>query len=226
MPSIFVEYLPNLTVYWQEFLTSIKETLIMMGVAGIISFIFGLLFGIVLVVTKKGGILQNRLINFIIDKIVNIFRSIPFVIMLALIQPFSRLIVGTSIGLKGAMVPIVVGCIPFFIRQVDMALSDLDKGLIEAAQAIGASPLEIIYRVYLKESIPSLARSTTITLISLLGLTAMGGAVGGGGLGSFVIRYGYNRFMGDITIVSVIVILIIVSIIQFVGDFIVKKTTH
>jgi len=226
MPSIFVEYLPNLTVYWQEFLTSIKETLIMMGVAGIISFIFGLLFGIVLVITKEGGILQNRLINFIIDKIVNIFRSIPFVIMLALIQPFSRIIVGTSIGLKGAMVPIVVGCIPFFIRQVDMALSDLDKGLIEAAQAIGASPLEIIYRVYLKESIPSLARSTTITLISLLGLTAMGGAVGGGGLGSFVIRYGYNRFMGDITIVSVIVILIIVSIIQFIGDFIVKKTTH
>jgi len=134
--------------------------------------------------------------------------------------------VGTFIGVKGAVFPLVVGCTPFFIRQVDMALSDIDNGLIEAAQSMGISPVGIIFRVYLKESIPALARSTTITAISLLGLTAMGGAVGGGGLGSFVIRYGHNRFYQDITYVSVVVILILVSIIQFIGNLIIKKTSH
>ncbi len=217
---------PNLIDYWPEFLKSIRETLWMLGFSGLYAFVIGLLLGTVYVVTKKGNILENAFIYRILDSLVNLFRSIPFVILITALIPLTKVISGTFIGVKGAIFPLVVGCTPFFIRQVDMALSDIDKGLIEAAKAMGISPAGIIFRVYLRESIPALARSTTITAISLLGLTTMGGAVGGGGLGSFVIRYGHNRHMQDITYVSVIVILIMVSIIQLIGNIIIKKTTH
>lgn len=220
------QYIPNLIDYSDEFFKSIGETLQMLSLSGIYSLIVGLFLGTLLVVTRKGNILENNFIHQIIDKLVNLFRSIPFVILITALIPLTKLITGTFIGVKGAIFPLVVGCTPFYIRQVDMALSDIDKGLIEAAQSMGISPIGIIFRVYLKESIPALARSTTITAISLLGLTAMGGAVGGGGLGSFVIRYGHNRFYQDITYVSVIVILIFVSIIQFIGNIIIKKTSH
>jgi len=212
--------------YSEEFWKSIGETLQMLLLSGILSFAAGLILGIALVVTREGNIMENKVIHQIIDKAVNLFRSIPFVILITALIPLTKRIVGTFIGVKGAIFPLVVGCTPFFIRQVDMALTDIDNGLIEAAQSMGISPLGIIFRVYLKESIPALARSTTITAISLLGLTAMGGAVGGGGLGSFVIRYGHNRFYQDITYVSVIVILIMVSIIQFIGNRVIKKTSH
>ncbi|MDR7871367.1 MAG: methionine ABC transporter permease [Tissierellaceae bacterium] len=226
MLNLMTKYTPNLLDYWPEFINSIGETLQMLFLSGIYSFIIGLLLGTVLVVTRKGNILENPYIHGVLDGLVNLFRSIPFVILITALIPVTKLIVGTFIGVKGAIFPLIVGCTPFFVRQVDMALSDIDNGLIEAAQSMGLSPLGIIFRVYLKESIPALARSTTITAISLLGLTAMGGAVGGGGIGSFVIRYGHNRFYQDITYVSVGVILIFVTIIQFIGNIIIKKTTH
>nr|WP_312576995.1 methionine ABC transporter permease [Sedimentibacter sp.] len=226
MLEIMETYTPNLLNYSDEFIKSIGETLQMLFLSGIYSFIAGLFLGTLLVVTRKGNIMENNFVHQIIDKLVNLFRSIPFVILITALIPLTKRIVGTFIGIKGAIFPLVVGCTPFFIRQVDMALSDIDNGLIEAAQSMGISPAGIIFRVYLKESIPALARSTTITSISLLGLTAMGGAVGGGGLGSFVIRYGHNRFYQDITYVSVVVILILVSIIQFIGNLIIKKTSH
>ena len=226
MLEILETYTPNLLDYSDEFIKSIYETLQMIFLSGIYSFIAGLILGTLMVVTRKGNIMENNLVYQIVDKFVNLFRSIPFVILITALIPVTKKLVGTLIGVKGAIFPLVMGCTPFFIRQVDMALSDVDNGLIEAAQSMGISPLGIIFRVYLKESIPALARSTTITCISLLGLTAMGGAVGGGGLGSFVIRYGHNRFYQDITYVSVVVILIIVSIIQFIGNLVIKKTSH
>ncbi len=226
MLNLMETYTPNLLDYSGEFIKSIGETLQMLFLSGVYSFITGLFLGTLLIVTRKGNILENSFVHQIIDNLVNLFRSIPFVILITVLIPLTKLIVGTFIGVKGAIFPLVIGCTPFFTRQVDMALSDIDYGLIEAAQSMGISPVGIIFRVYLKESIPSLARSTTITAISLLGLTAMGGAVGGGGLGSFVIRYGHNRFYQDITYVSVVVILILVSIIQFIGNFIIKKTSH
>jgi D-methionine transport system permease protein len=219
-------YLPNLLDYFPEFLVSIKETLIMLGISGVFTFVFGLTLGVVLVISKPDGILPNRLVHGVLDRIVNFFRSIPFIILLAALIPVTRLLMGTGLGVKGAIFPLVVGATPFFLRQVDMALSNVDPGLIEAAQAMGSTPVEIIFRVLLRESIPSLARGTSITMISLIGLTAMGGAVGGGGIGAFVIRYGYNRFMTDITYVSVVVIWIMVSIIQSIGNLVVRKTTH
>lgn len=226
MVDLISKFIPNVIDYQHEFLESISQTLQMMFYAGLFSFISGLILGSILVVTKEGNIMENRFINTIINTLVNTLRSIPMIILIAAMYPLTYLIVGTGIGVKGGIFPITVGATPFFIRQVDLALSGVDPGLIEAAQSMGVSPIGILFRVYLRESIPALAGATTITAISLLGLTTLGGAVGAGGLGSFVIRYGSNRYMYDIIYVSVFVTLIIVSIFQGIGNFVIKKTTH
>ncbi|NME83188.1 methionine ABC transporter permease [Clostridium sp. SM-530-WT-3G] len=226
MEELINKLLPNVVNKIPELGKSIVDTFYMIGISGAISFIFGLILGIILVVTKKGNILENKIIFNVLDKVVNIFRSIPFIILLAAAIPLTRVIVGTAVGTKGALVPLVIGTVPFFTRQIESALSELDNGLIEAAQSMGSSPVEIIFRVYIKESIPNIIRATTITFISLVGLTAMAGSVGGGGLGDLAIRYGYQRFQNDVTFVTIIILLIIVNIIQGIGDFIIKKTTH
>ncbi|HCW53879.1 MAG TPA: ABC transporter permease [Clostridium sp.] len=226
MEELINKLLPNVVNKLPELGKSIVDTFYMIGISGAISFIFGLILGIILVVTKKGNILENKIVFNVLDKIVNIFRSIPFIILLAAAIPLTRVIVGTAVGTKGALVPLVIGTVPFFTRQIESALSELDNGLIEAAQSMGSSPVEIIFRVYIKESIPNIIRATTITFISLVGLTAMAGSVGGGGLGDLAIRYGYQRFQNDVTFVTIIILLIIVNIIQGIGDFIIKKTTH
>ncbi len=226
MVEFLNQIMPNVMAKLPELWKCTGQTLSMMLYSGVISFVIGIILGVVLIVTKKGGILQNQILYGILDKVINIFRSIPFVILMAALLPFTRALVGTAIGTKGAMVPLVFGTVPFFTRQVETALAGLDRGLIEAAQAMGNSPFEIIFRVYLKESIPALTRGTTITAISLVGLTAMAGAVGGGGLGDFAIRYGHQRNQTDVTWVTVILMLVLVSILQGVGDLIIKKTKH
>lgn len=226
MQGFLTSLFPNVLSKLPDFYESIYDTLIMVGWSGSISFILGLVLGIVLTVTKKGGILQNQALFQILDKIINFFRSIPFIILLASLIPLTRLISGTAIGVDGAIVPLVFGTVPFFSRQIESALAELDSGLIEAAQSMGSGPLEIIFRVYLKECIPGIARGTTITAISLIGLTAMAGAVGAGGLGDFAIRFGYQRNQIDVTYASVIVLVGMVSIIQIIGNTIVKKNSH
>jgi D-methionine transport system permease protein len=218
--------IPNVVTKVPELIKSFWQTLYMMGLSGVISFALGMIFGITLTVTKKKGIMENSVVYNILDKIINTFRSIPFIILLAALIPLTRAVVGTAIGTKGAILPLVFGTVPFFTRQIETALAELDSGLIEASQAMGSSPLEIIYRVYLKESIPSIVRGTTITFISLVGLTAMAGAVGGGGLGDFAIRYGHQRNQVDVTYVTVIILLVVVNTIQSLGNFIIRKTTH
>ncbi|MBQ7665340.1 MAG: ABC transporter permease [Synergistaceae bacterium] len=209
-----------------EFWRACGDTLLMEVWAGSIVFILGLIFGIILTVTKPGGIMENRPIYQVLDKIINLFRSIPFIILLTALMPLSRLIMGTAIYVRGVIVPLVFGATPFFARQVESALAQTDKGLVEAALSMGSSPFEVIFRVYLRESIASLTRAATITTISLLGLTAMAGAVGAGGLGDFAIRYGHDRNMIDITWVTVIVLVIGVSVVQWIGDFIARRNTH
>lgn len=226
MTNLLEKYLPNLIDYRTEFFTSLSETLIMLVVSSIFVVFLGLILGVIITVTKPGNILENKIINRILDTIINIFRSIPFVILLTALIPVTRTVMGTYIGVKGAIFPLIVGAIPFFVRQVEQALADVDKGVIEAAQSMGLSPFEIIIRVYIQESIPQIIRAITITIISLLGLTAMGGAVGGGGIGAFVIRYGHNRRFYDITYVSVIIIISFVSLIQTVGNYLARKKTH
>lgn len=224
--SWLTEWFPHVIELADEFPTGLIQTLEMLLIPGAVSFVFGLLFGVILVVTRKGGIMENGFVFFILDKIVNLFRSIPFIILMTLLVGFTRFLMKTSIGVAGALPSLIVGTIPFFSRQIESALSEVDSGVIEASQAMGLSPMQIITRVYLKESIPGIARAVTITLISLVGLTAIAGAIGAGGLGDMAIRYGYQRGMSDITYVVVAIILIMITIIQSIGDWIVKKTTH
>jgi len=218
--------MPNVMNRLPELLRSLYETLYMTGVAGLISFFFGIIFAVIITVTRQGGILQNLPLWTILDKIINFFRSVPFIILIALLIPVTRILAGTAIGVKGAIPPLIFGTAPFFSRQLESALAEIDQGSIEAAQSMGTSPMGIIFRVYLKESIPGIIRGVTITIISLIGLSAMAGAVGGGGLGDFAIRYGYQRYQTDITVITVIILIIMVTAIQSLGNFLARRTTH
>ncbi|MDR2069068.1 MAG: ABC transporter permease [Spirochaetaceae bacterium] len=226
MVELLAQLIPNVVTKVPELLKCLGQTLYMMLITGSITFGIGIVLAVILTVTRRGDILENILVWTILDKIINFFRSVPFIILIALLIPVTRAIVGTAIGVRGAIVPLVFGTVPFFTRQMESALAGIDRGSIEAAQALGTSPGGIIFRVYLKESVPGIIRGTTITFISLVGLTAMAGAVGGGGLGDFAIRYGYQRYQTDVTIVTVIVLILIVTIIQGLGAFFAGKTTH
>ena len=226
MQELLNKWIPNVMERLPDFWQAIGDTLLMVVWSGVISFVLGLALGVVVTVTRPGGILENRVVYQLLDKLINFIRSIPFIILLTAVMPLSRLIMGTAIYVRGAIVPLVFGTVPFFTRQVESALAQVDKGLVEAALAMGSSPMEIVFRVYLRESIAAIARGTTITLISLIGLTAMAGVVGAGGLGDFAIRYGHDRNMTDVTYVTVLVVFLLVSLIQFIGGRIVKKNTH
>jgi D-methionine transport system permease protein len=226
MLEILEKIIPNVLDKPQALMDSIQETLVMTAWSGVFIFVFGLFFGVILTVTKPGGICENKGIFQVLDKCINFFRSIPFIILLAGLMPLSRMIMGTAIGVPGAIVPLVFGATPFFTRQIENAFAEVDYGLIEAAQSMGCSAVEIVFQVYFKESIPGIARGTTITIISLMGLTAMAGAVGAGGLGDFAIRYGHDRNQVDVTYVTILVLVIFVSVIQFIGTLIEKKNTH
>lgn len=226
MQEILNRYLPNVMERLPAFGKAIGDTLIMVAWSGSIAFLLGLVLGVVLIVTRPGGILENKVLYQVLDKVINFFRSIPFIILLTWVIPLSRAIMGTAIDVPGAIVPLVLGTVPFFSRQVESALAETDKGLVEAALSMGSSPMEIIFRVYLREGVAAIARATTITAISLVGLTAMAGAVGSGGLGDFAIRYGHDRGMTDVTWVTVIVVFILVSILQLFGNLVVKKNRH
>ena len=226
MVAFLNNVMPNVMGRLPAFFDAIRDTLIMILWSGAFAFVIGLFLGIVITVTKPGGILDNKVIYQILDKLINFFRSIPFIILLTWVIPLSRAIMGTAINVEGAIVPLILGTVPFFSRQVESALAETDYGLIEAALSMGSGPLEIIFRVYLRESIAAIARGTTITAISLVGLTAMAGAVGSGGLGDFAIRYGHDRNMTDVTWITVIVVFILVSIIQLPGNLVVRKNRH
>lgn len=203
-----------------------KATLYMLIVSAIFAGLLGLILGVIMVITDKDRILENKVVYSILDKLTNLFRAIPFVILLALIAPLTKVIVGTRIGATAAIVPLTFSTVPFFARQVEQALADVDGGKVEAAEAMGLSPREIIIRVYLREGLPSLIRASSITLISLLGLTAMAGTVGAGGIGDLAIAMGYQRYKDDVVIVSVILILIIVYLIQGIANYLIRKTSH
>jgi len=214
---------PNFVKTYPEFVKAFFDTLEMVGTAAAVSALFGIFFGVVLVVSAPGGIMENKLVNSILDKVINVFRAIPFVILIALLLPLTRLVMGTAIGTKGAIFPLVVATVPFFSRQIHSALCEVDKGVIEAAQAMGSSPWEIVFRVYLREGLGGMIRGATITVVNLITLSAMAGCVGGGGLGDYAIRYGFQRKMTDVTIVTCIVLLILVTIIQSIGNVLSTK---
>ena len=194
--------------------------------SGVVMFVCGLFLGVVLTVTREGGIMQRKALYQVLDKLINVCRSIPFVIFIAILLPVTKAIMGTKIGVRGVIVPLVAASVPFFARQVESALAHVEHGLIEAAESMGKSPVNIIFTVYLYESIPAIARGTTITLINLIGLTAMAGYVGAGGLGDYAITWGYNYGHYDIIWVSVLFVILIVSVIQLAGNFVAKRFSH
>ncbi len=226
MEELIKQIMPNVYAYRTRFFTSLEQMLQMFLIAGVISFVLGLFFGVLLTVTKPDGIRQNRLVYRIVDIAINVFRAIPFVILLIFLIPFTRFLVGTAIGVTGAIVPLVFGTVPFFTRQVEAALAGVDPGKVEAARSMGSGAMGLIFRVYLHEAVPDLIRVTTITAISMIGLTTMAGAVGAGGIGSFAINYGQNQNHQDIVNVCVIVLLIFVCILQGIGSILAKRTTN
>lgn len=218
------QIIPNVMDKPGDFLTAWIDTFLMLGISSVFVIFFGIVIGVILVLTDRKGILANPVIYKIIDSFVNIFRSIPFIILLILVIPLSRAFVHTAIGVKGAIIPLVVVATPFFARQVENALTELPWGRIEAAQAIGLSPMEIVIHVYLRESIAPLVRATVLTLINLLGVIAMTGTIGAGGIGDFAIRWGHARNQTDVTWTIVILLILLVTAMQTIGNIIIRRT--
>ena len=204
-------------------LKSLYETTYMVFVYAVISGLIGIPLGVILIVTGINHILQNLNINSVLGLIVNAARSTPFIILMVAIIPFTRMVVGTSIGTVAAMVPLTIAAIPFVARLVETSLKELEYGVIEAAQAMGATPWQIITKVMLPETMPSIVAALTNTIINLIGYSAMAGAIGGGGLGDLAIRYGYQRFQPMVMLVTVIILIVQVQLVQSVGDYLARS---
>ena len=198
------------------------DTLVMTIASCLFAYLIGMPLGIWFSITAPGGLRPNRAVNTVLGWVINIGRSIPFIILLVAIIPFTRLVVGTSLGVAGAVVPLTVAAAPFVARIVEQSLAEVDKGLIEAAHSFGASNFQIVTKVMLKESLPSLVRGAAITFVNLFGYSAMAGTVGAGGLGDIAIRYGYQRFQGDIMLVAVVLCVVLVQVFQSLGDLIAR----
>ena len=202
---------------------ALGETVYMVVVSMIVATIIGVPLGVLLHTTSKGQILESPTVNRVVGAVVNAVRSSPFIILLVAIIPFTRLLVGTAIGTTAAMVPLVIAAIPFIGRQVETSLKEVPFGLVEAAQSMGATPAQIIWKVLLPESMSSIVAQLTTVIISLVGESAMAGAVGGGGLGDLAIRYGYQRFRPEIMLATVIILIVLVQLVQFVGNTLAKR---
>ena len=205
---------------------ALGETILMVAASALFSALLGIPLGVALHVTKAGQILAQPKLQRLLGTLVNIGRSVPFIILLVAIIPFTRFIVGTSIGTVAAIVPLTVGAIPFVARLIEGALIEVPFGLQEAAQAMGAKPLQIIQKVLLPEALPGIINALTITLVTLVNYSAMAGAIGGGGLGDVGIRYGYQRFDPAIMLVTVVILVLLVQLIQGLGDRLVKHVDH
>lgn len=214
-------WFPN--VIWENLWLATKETLYMSGIALLATFILGIVLGLLLFLTSKGQMWENKFINVIVSAVVNIFRSIPFIILLILLIPFTIIVVGSMLGAKAALPALIIGAAPFYARMVEIGLREVDKGVIEAARSMGAKTSTIIFKVLLPESMPALVSGITVTAIALIGYTAMAGAIGAGGLGDLAYKEGFQRSKNDVTLLATILILVIVFIIQFIGDFITSK---
>lgn len=213
--------LPN--IEWDTIIEATIETLYMTAISVVATFFLGIILGLILFLTSKGNLWENKIINGIISAVVNIFRSIPFIILIVLLIPFTKALVGTMIGENAALPALIIGSAPFYARMVEIGLREIDKGVIEAAKSMGAKTSTIIWKVLIPESTPALVSGITVTSIALVGYTAMAGVIGAGGLGNLAYLEGFQRNQNDVTIVATIIILIIVFIIQIIGDFITSK---
>ncbi len=211
------ELFPN--VDWNIMMEATLETLYMTLIAALATFILGLLLGLLLFMTSKDNLWENKAVNSVIGAFVNIFRSIPFIILIILLIPFTKILVGSMLGANAALPALIIGAAPFYGRMVEIALREIDKGVIEASKAMGAKTSTIIFKVLIPESLPALVSGITVTTIALVGYTAMAGVVGAGGLGNLAFMEGFQRSNNDVTFVATVLILVLVFIIQFIGDF-------
>lgn len=227
MTEGLVEMFENFSEMMLElFAVSLWETVVMVGVSGVLGGLIGIPLGVFLRLTDEGGILQNGWANRLVGGIVNAVRSTPFIILLVAIIPFTRLVTGSSIGTWAAVVPLTLAAAPFVARLVETALREVDHGLVEAAQSMGASTWQIVWKVLLPEALPGIVAGLTISFVSLTGYSAMAGAVGGGGLGDLGIRYGYQRFLPDVMLAVVVILIVFVQAIQSLGDWAVRRLSH
>lgn len=199
------------------------ETLQMTIISTVVSMIVGIPLGVILVITGKGHILENKAVNATLGSVVNALRSIPFIILMVAIIPLTRIIAGSSIGTTAACVPLTIAAIPFLARLVETSIREINSGVIEAVQAMGASPMQIIRKVLLPEALPTIIDNITVLVVNLISYSAMAGAIGGGGLGDIAIRYGYQRFQGDVMLATIIILIVLVQLIQSCGDFLSRK---
>ena len=199
------------------------ETVQMTVISTVVAVLIGVPLGVILVITSRGHIMQNEGLNKVLGAIVNATRSIPFIILMVAIIPFTRLVAGTSIGTTAACVPLTLAAIPFLARLVETAIKEVNGGVIEAAQSMGATPLQIIWKVLLPEALPTLIDNITVLIVNLISYSAMAGAIGGGGLGDIAIRYGYQRFQGDVMLATIIILIVLVQVIQTFGDYLSRK---
>lgn len=210
-------------VNWEKVWEATKETIYMTSFSVVATFILGIILGLLLFLTAKGNIWENKLVNGLVAAVVNVFRSIPFIILIILLLPFTKIVVGTILGANAALPALIIGAAPFYGRMVEIALREIDKGVIEAARSMGAKTSTIIFKVLLPESMPALVSGITVTAIALVGYTAMAGAIGSGGLGNLAFMEGFNRGNSQVTLIATVIILIFVFIIQIIGDIITKS---
>lgn len=210
----------------QLLLNATWETIYMVAVAGLVGFAIGTPLGVILHTTKKGGLLENSRINRLLGAIINVGRSIPFLVLMVAIIPVTKFLIGTFIGTTAAIVPLTIGAVPFVARLIEGALLEVPSGLVEAAQSMGATPQQIITKILLPEALPTIVNSVTITLVTLVSYSAMAGTVGGGGLGDVAIRYGFHRYDTVIMTITVVMLILLVQVIQSIGDAIVRRVDH
>ncbi|MBB5537638.1 methionine ABC transporter permease [Rhizobium giardinii] len=205
---------------------SLWETILMTAASGVISLVFGLPLGLALVITSRGGIAENLWLNGVLGAVINAFRSVPFIILLVALIPVTRLIVGTSIGTWAAIVPLSIAATPYYARIAEVSLREVDRGLIEAVRAMGGNRWTIIREVLIPEALPGIVAGFTVTIVTLIGASAMAGAIGAGGLGDLAIRYGYQRFETAVMVAVVAVLIVLVCGIQWFGDRVVERLDH
>lgn len=213
-------------VDWPEIAGASRDTLLMLGGSMVLTVLFGAPLGVLLYLSGKGRLAANPVVNAALSLIVNVLRSVPFIILLIVMLPVTVLMVGTSLGVAGAIPPLVVGAAPFYARLVETALREVDKGVVEATQAMGGTTFQIVVRALLPEAMPGIIAGATVTAIALVSYTAMAGVVGAGGLGDLAIRFGYQRFQTDVMVVTVVLLLVLVQALQMLGDRLVASVSH
>ena len=226
MAEFINELLPNVVKLWPDFLKAFGDTLIMVGISFVITVAIGLPCGVILMGTQNPSLFYSPIVYKSLSAVIDVLRSTPTVILITAISPLTKLITGTKIGIRGAIVPLVIASAPFLARQVEAALSKLDTGIIRASKSMGDSSFKTVMKVILPEAVPHLIMALTITFVSLINFSAIAGTVGGGGLGDFALRYGYQQFKGDVMVVAIIVLVVLVSLVQWLGKELAKKFTR